>query len=119
MNPESPRQEPYIWTQEEMNKAVPVPMPTVIAPTAVQEAVCVEAQDEHGDWISTQEGVNGVGIGLSPSGTICLKIYTNGISDETKAKISKRVCGKGEHQCPVDFEEIGPIYARPAVGPAI
>ncbi len=70
------------------------------------EAQLLAARDQHEAWLAQLAGMNGVGIGLSQGGELCLKIFTNRMSASTKEAILARLVG-----VPIDFEETGEFQA--------
>jgi hypothetical protein len=66
-------------------------------------------RDEHERWLKTRPGVVGTGIGMNKSGQICLKVYSNGMSAETRNKILERL-----PNIPVSIEETGEIRKQTA-----
>lgn len=83
-------------------------MMNMVAPQAVQEASCAAAQDKYGKWLSSQPGFQATGVGVCSQGAICLKIYTNGMTDKTKEVIKKKI-----NDVPIDFEEMGQMTTLP------
>lgn len=70
------------------------------------EAELLAVKQKHGGWLAEQSGVTGVGIGVDQSGQMCLKIYTAGMSSETKQAIAANL-----DDIPFEFEETGEFRA--------
>lgn len=63
-------------------------------------------RDQWEAWLNQQRGLTGTGIGLDRGGNVCLKIFTNHMSPETRSLIAGRLAG-----VPLDFDETGEIKA--------
>jgi hypothetical protein len=61
-------------------------------------------RDQHEPWLRAQPGVVGTGIGMDKGGRICLKIFGNRLSAETRNAIDQRLS-----DIPVCVEETGGI----------
>lgn len=62
--------------------------------------------NRHGSWILQQDGVAGCDNSNDERGNPCLRVFTDGISEDTKDVIRRQV-----QPVPVKFEETGPIQA--------
>jgi hypothetical protein len=63
-------------------------------------------KEKHEDWLSQQQGVTGIGIGLDGGGRVCIKIYSNHMPPQTEQAIRSRLT-----DLPIDIEETGEFQA--------
>ncbi len=70
-----------------------------------EKQLATELENREG-WLLQQEGIVGTALGCDQGGQICIKIYTDGATSETKAAISARL-----QKLPFEFEETGEIRA--------
>ena len=73
---------------------------------AFTEAELVSEKNKVEPWLLSQQGITGSGVGIGQGGNICLKIYINQMSNETKSAIDSRL-----QALPHEFEETGEISA--------
>lgn len=73
---------------------------------AFTESQLLEEKSKHDSWLQQQPGMTGAGVGLTAEGELCLKVYTDGMSETTKQQIRHRL-----GDTPVDFEESGEFRA--------
>ncbi|HZU36745.1 MAG TPA: hypothetical protein VFA18_12580 [Gemmataceae bacterium] len=61
-------------------------------------------RDQHESWLRAQPGVVGTGVGMDKTGRICVKVFSNQVSAETRNAIYERL-----GDVPVAIEETGEI----------
>ena len=62
----------------------------------------LKIRDEHEPWLRQQAGVVGTSVGLDAAGEICLKIFSDQMTPETRNSILERLSG-----IPTSVEETG------------
>jgi hypothetical protein len=67
-------------------------------------------KERNEDWLMSQPGVTGTGIGLTASGDVALRIFTTRITDSTRAAIRSRL----PEDAPIDWDEGEEIVADTA-----
>lgn len=65
-------------------------------------------RDENQGWLAKFSGFNGIGIGKSPEGKLCLTILTNGLKEVDQKSISKKL-----EEIPHQFLETGEFKHLP------
>ncbi|PHR86472.1 MAG: hypothetical protein COA78_37920 [Blastopirellula sp.] len=73
---------------------------------SLNEAQLMQQRDLHEAWLNEQAGITGTGIGIDSGGNICIKIFTNQMSNDTKERITSKLDG-----LVIDFEETGEFNA--------
>mgnify|MGYP000970329217 CR=1 FL=1 len=71
-----------------------------------EEERLIAERDKHEDWLSRQEGVTGIGIGIGQGARPVIKVYTNRMPEGTKSHIRSVLTS-----VPVEFEETGEFRA--------
>jgi hypothetical protein len=64
----------------------------------------VSLRDQHEPWLRAQPGVVGTAVGMDRTGKICLKIFSDHLSPDTRNAILERL-----GDIPVAIEETGLI----------
>ncbi len=64
----------------------------------------LKIRDQHEGWLRSQPGFVGSGVGLHPSGELCLKIFSDHMPPAVRNEILKRLDG-----APVAIEETGGV----------
>ena len=64
----------------------------------------LKIRDEHEAWLQRQPGVVGTGVGLNAAGEICLKVFSDRMTPQTRNSILERLSG-----IPTSVEESGPL----------
>ena len=62
----------------------------------------LKIRDEHEPWLRQQPGVVGTSVGLNAAGEICLKVFSDRMTPETRNSILERLSG-----IPTSIEETG------------
>jgi hypothetical protein len=64
----------------------------------------LKIRDEHEPWLRQQPGVVGTSVGLNAAGEICLKVFSDRMTPETRNSILERLS-----DIPTSIEESGPL----------
>jgi hypothetical protein len=62
----------------------------------------LKIRDKHEPWLRQQPGVVGTSVGLNAAGEICLKVFSDRMTPETRNSILERLSG-----IPTSIEETG------------
>jgi hypothetical protein len=62
----------------------------------------LKIRDQHEPWLRQQAGVVGTSVGLNSAGEICVKIFSDRMTPETRSSILERLSG-----IPTSIEETG------------
>jgi hypothetical protein len=68
-----------------------------------------EVISKEGEWLMQQQGVRGFDNSFDTGGKPCLRVFSDGASQETKQQITSRV-----RKVPVQFIETGAVRSKDA-----